>query len=458
MIVKLWFNFSKRHNSTLRPSTNADDTITVRLKENTSKENPVFILQNPSFPQWNYAQWDDHYYFIDDIVSISNGVYEVHCSQDLLATYKSFIGAYNCYVERAASSYNSYIEDNHISQEYDVAYYNKKAFIIPNYEAANGCYVVRVVGFGGVNSFALSSTQLYNLLSFMFNDANFGDVFTDLVTTAVFNPFQYVTSIMWFPFATGTISAGSSRRIYLGWYNSGVDAPLVYDNGYNTSVDVVTGGGYYNDFRDWSPAWTSCTIYLPGCGDINVNVMSMRHRMRVELNVDLYTGACEYTLLSYPSGSGEEEDATVVSVIDGRMGVPIQIGQTQVNASGVLQSITAATSSAVSFTIGDVGGGVSGVVSAVNGIMNIAQPTPSLLGTQGNKTLLKYNPNITVSITRLKSADIPQTVDGRPLCRNVTLSSLSGYIKCGNASIALPALSNDRAQVNAFLNSGFYYE
>ena len=79
---------SKRRNSTLRPS--LSDTRNVKIKDDTSIDRPVFILTGNDF-NYNYAKWNDHYYFIDDIKSIHNNLIEVSCILDVLATYKDYI-------------------------------------------------------------------------------------------------------------------------------------------------------------------------------------------------------------------------------------------------------------------------------------------------------------------------------------------------------------------------------
>ena len=114
MVIKLFKGFSKKMNSTKRPSNGISKN--VKLKDNCSKENPTFILNDINF-DYNYAKWDDHYYFIDDIVVMSNNHIEISCSQDLLATYKDYIGKYNAFVERSASNYDTFINDNAITQK-----------------------------------------------------------------------------------------------------------------------------------------------------------------------------------------------------------------------------------------------------------------------------------------------------------------------------------------------------
>ena len=73
--------------------------MTVNLKEGTSIEKPTFLLRGDLF-SCNYVQAFNHYYFVDDIKSVRNGLTEIDCSMDVLATFKTEIGSYNALIER----------------------------------------------------------------------------------------------------------------------------------------------------------------------------------------------------------------------------------------------------------------------------------------------------------------------------------------------------------------------
>ena len=57
----LFYNLSKRENSTLRPS-GAGDSRSVFLKEGTSIYNPTFIMAD-DVTEYNYCQWGSRYYY-----------------------------------------------------------------------------------------------------------------------------------------------------------------------------------------------------------------------------------------------------------------------------------------------------------------------------------------------------------------------------------------------------------
>lgn len=92
----------------------AGGSYSCTLKETTSVLNPVLILRT-SDPVYNYnylyIQEFGRYYFINDIRSVNNNVWEISAHVDVLETYKSAILANSAVVKRQASQYNLYLDD-----------------------------------------------------------------------------------------------------------------------------------------------------------------------------------------------------------------------------------------------------------------------------------------------------------------------------------------------------------
>ena len=104
---------SKRKNSTLQPTLSSSyDCI---IKQPCSIDNPTFVIQDSSFSMaFNYAKWDNTYYFIDSIVSVRNDIWEVSCVIDVLATYKTEILASTQYVCYSSIAGNTWLADTRI--------------------------------------------------------------------------------------------------------------------------------------------------------------------------------------------------------------------------------------------------------------------------------------------------------------------------------------------------------
>ena len=83
----------------------------------------------------------------------------------------------------------------------------------------------------------------------------------------------------------------------------------------------------------------------------------------------------------------------------------------------------------------------------------------AMIGGGGNKSDISYSSGAIVVIAEhYGSKEFATSVAGRPLMQNVALSTLSGFVKCGNASVPVNAHASERDTINNFLNSGFYIE
>ena len=87
-------------------------TLTGTLRSECSIINPVLDIQS-DFIQGNYIYINEfkRYYFIDEIISLKNGYWEVHCSVDVLMSYKNNILQLKGVVSRSSNKFNSYLLD-----------------------------------------------------------------------------------------------------------------------------------------------------------------------------------------------------------------------------------------------------------------------------------------------------------------------------------------------------------
>lgn len=103
-------------------ATKTYENVVFKTQDGVSQKNPVFLIQaDLSDIRWcNYAELRDTSnktsgaYFIDDFKSVRNGLVEVHCTLDALATYKSNILNARAYVDRGEHGYNLYMQDPYI--------------------------------------------------------------------------------------------------------------------------------------------------------------------------------------------------------------------------------------------------------------------------------------------------------------------------------------------------------
>lgn len=462
--------YSKRANSTARPADTSSYTLVAdcQLKQPSSVVNPTFILSQGSYNvNYNFCFIPDwgRWYTIDDVVYLTGQRVEVTLSCDYLATWRSNISGYTAYVERCADSdyYDTAVEDNYLSNSTTIANSQIATTALEGgFETAGGFYVLRTVSntgsASGIASYVVTLSELSNVLSFMFTDSNFTDVISDSTVKAFFNPFQYIVDIKWIPFNYSTYSGTLLNKadITFGWWDSGVTGYLVQGTApgvpfYATSINIPDNA--YSDWRRYSDRFSSYLLYLPGVGTVNISANETWEGLCCTYDLDITTGEALCILYSGHLNDSHKATGCMISSYKTQLAIPIQIGQ-------LGSTLAKTTSSILSGIAGAATGNIIGnaIESAINVTTSALQPTPSINGTTGERFIINSNPDIKMSINNLTSCEYPTTVAGRPCYKNIRLGNLSGYVKCGGASLSLPGYDTDAETVNSALNSGFYME
>lgn len=452
MELRLWA-FTKRKNSTAIPP-GSGQLVNVDLKRPTSVLSPTFAISGifDNTQGYDYALWNGRYYFITNCTAVTNNITDITCEIDVLATHRSEIGSYTAFILRSSHTFDHNLYDSAIYPLTTSAVRTSTISApIPNW-SNNGTYLIRVVGTTtnnsslGIGSYAADRTELKSLLNFMFSEGNF-DFLSDSSVKSFFNPFQYIVSLTWFPFVP-RIFGKTTQEISFGWWNSGQNC-VVVDNDYLTfevNIDVPTGA--YGDFRDKSTVWTSLKVFLPGCGAFFINPEEVDGTISCVYSVDVATGECLVKI--FPLNS-----SYLITTLSGSLASSISIGQLQTsnyqNASEAVHGIV----SALSNPIQALGGLITG---AIDMTLESAQPTPCVNGSAGNMGSILTSPLVSCSRYQSASAGIPSSTSGRALMSNRRISTLPGFIQCLNASCPVFGYSQEREQVNAYLNGGFYYE
>lgn len=451
-----FYQLYKRINSTKRPET-VLATLDCQLKEPCSILSPSLIVSiDETITTYNYCYIDlwKKYYFITDTTVLTGGRYQVDLTCDELASWKESIGKYTCFVERAASSYNTLVADSLMSNTENLVTDVSATTTIGGdiFDAVTGCFILRAVNPGGsaegISSYVLSQGDLARVLSFMFSEDNFSDILSDATVKSFFNPFQYIVSLMWLPISGG-LTGATTENVKFGWWDTGVSASTVYSPGVTIQVSSINvPANPYSDFRAYDNRFSNYVLYIPAVGSIPINAADAQNGLNLTMTIDALTGMCEVHLRA----GDAEGDNPIISTYKTQVGVPVQIGQVN---STLTSAGTSALSAATSLASGHI---VSGITGLVNSVQTALSPTPSINGSNGARYPLRANHNIICTLTARGACEYPTSVAGRPLFANRQLSTLSGYIKCGNASIDIGGYSSEKETVNGYLNGGFYYE
>lgn len=451
MNITVYKNYSKKTNSTARPSTGT--TKDVKLKEPTDILNPVFIMGIDTEITEVYAF--GMYYFKSNIVFLTNDLMELHCTVDPLATAKDIISAYTGFVERAASSYDNMIPDNALSNKPHIVNRGMTQINITEFNST-GCYIVRTVAADsdsstGVNTYAVPQASMASLISYVFSDSNYS-WFTDPANEfikAVFNPFDYIIDVKWVPFAATTYANNTALGpIKLGWWTTTANGYLVKQNEITVQYQVTRPTSYYSDFRQADSRYTQVELYIPCVGIVQIDPAE-------------FTNGAPYLAYFIDTSSGE--GMAYLRMVGGS--TIKMLGQWNATTCAPIQ--LAQSSTDLKRIAGDIGAGVgnffagnyAGTASALVDVASVfASPDKDYVGSNGTKADIKAYTDIYCMVTNYETASFPLTVAGRPLMQNVQLGTLSGFVKCGNASLDMPFPAGVRDEVNRLLNSGFYME
>lgn len=442
------YHFSKRKNSTKRP-TGQGTEVPCLLKSATTFQNPTFILQRPmnEILQFNYAKWADHYYFVDSTTSINAGQTEISCTEDVLATYKNEISNYTCFIERSSNQTTlandtMYIPTNDwVLSTRNVSH--KEKIMTSTYSQQ---YIIRIVSRTGVASYYINGDQLNNLLDYMYTESNFTDVITDAITKLMFDPFKYIVDLKWIPFVESAFKNNNNEAIQLGFWDSGVMAKRIdEDTVVNFSYSFAFNNPLYaiKDFRYYSPSFSNYFIKLPFIGVVALNPYKIDESVNALYQFDATSGLCNVFLQS---------KKVVFASYQFQLSVPVQIGYASTN-------IAQLTTSAVSLVGAGLQGNIAqGISSGIEAGRSITAPEVSMLGTIGNISNILNNQILEFNSYACTSINPDGASEGYADGTVRSISGLSGYIKCRNASIEISGFTGDQEAVNNYLNSGFYYE
>ena len=451
----IFYNFAKRKNSTALPNTDGT-TIDILLKDSTSLLSPVIELRVEGKPSYSYCYIPQftRYYFVVDW-NYNNGIWSCKLNSDVLSTFKSDIEGYTCFVERSASSYDVDINDELLSAKQKLVKVDARNEIV-GFDP-DGCYIIRLASTAsvlaptGVEMYAISASTLGRLLSYLYDSSNFTDVLAETFVKAIFNPIDYIISIKWFPFSADSLN-GLETDIWVGWWNTGIKGYMLTKYGGTISFKVEPMERYYNDWRDCNPNFTTFSLYIPSYGIVAIppEHMYFDGGLDVLCSIDYSTG--QFVTFVNTGATGDIDKGCNLTTAVGMVGYDVQIGQTASNIGGVIQSAVALVGAVATGNV------IGGVASGVNAIKNAITPVVKTLGATGAIQGLRNRPWFTISRSVYGSAQYPTDVAGRPLMQNVRLGTLSGFVKCGGASVSIDGLASERDTLNALLNSGFYME
>lgn len=466
-LTATFYNFSKRQNSTKVPTGIVGTSFNITLKQPTSLNSPVFLLNTDTFT-FNYCQFNGAYYFVTDTVSVRNDIWEVHCTKDVLATYRAQILASYAYVLYDNVG-NSSIVDTRLAIESD--YTTSYAQTEITQLDSSGVYALCVVGDDSTDTWIMSDIEsITNLM-----DVRFFDAFDQQLPPTQANPAaQIKVSVDWFlsvlsrMFASGNapdcvrscywipwnIDGDSpTSEIQLGTFASGVYGKKVINNTalftYQITIPWQT-----NDWRRMSP-YTQVYLYLPFIGVINIPSASISEYsvLTVEYSLAKRTGEIS-VIVSADNG------LHIIGVYQGNTSINIPIGKSAATPAAKTTALIQAAGAGAMIAAGNAFGGAA----ALSGLANIGAllaGTPTCIGGNSGGSdsgLPRYMQCITVFHDTNVSPGSVADVIGLPSFSRKLLSSISGYVQTHEFSLQAAAPDQDLQRVNTYLNGGAFIE
>ena len=438
MISVTFYTFSKRENSTAVPT--GGTAVSCVLKEQTSLLAPSFLLHWESRPTWTAAFFEGRYYFVTDIMSVRNDQWEVSCRVDVLATYKTQIGATTAFILYDTAA-NTEIIDQRLAPKTTKTRLQNSAALDPSLMTGSaGKVVLSVVGEDTTDTYIVTMGQVKDLLNGQ-TFANFfggsevwgpidadltGSFITDTMTAimtliksvgvAVKNVMgstkllDCIKSAVWIPWDIS--GDGQPVHIKLGLYTSDVVAapivnPLIWD-----TVDIAIPW----QAADWRRNAPYHHIYVsipfigtvevpPGdiIGESTITILWALNKLDGNLNVQMSAGN------------------HILGVYAASTGVSIPIGASNITPGRATTSLLSGIAAAAA--AGPGGASIGAAAALAVGQINSLVPQPSSVGGGGGGAASKLDLSIRVTTVFHDTDAAPPLLPRRSARLHCSLSS-----------------------------------
>lgn len=476
MATAIFYTFSKRKNSTKVP-TGSGDSYTVTLKSGTSFLSPTLLLNMTSKPTYNYLSFEGRYYFVADVVSVRNDLWEIPCNVDALASWKSAIGSTPAMILFATGGRNDII-DSRIGVESDIVIHNQDASI-PNLTISNigaGTIVLSVTGVGSLGDYIISQSDLNHMIEGVDTWWNSQGYTTIEDTMRQFfyggSAAENIKNCIGLPYSItyGDYSGnvGPLQQLYLGQYpatNQG--APIMVNRINNPIVKKsvsVSIPWEYNDWRRHTP-YTQVSLYLPFIGLINVNADEIvgasafdidyafnisSGDISVEVSIDnpykIIATASANVAMGMTFGSAAINGGMVASAI--------ATGVAAFAAAGITMATGGSAAIAAAGLFGGAGSIIGGAISANAGV-----PTGGG-GLNGGASQGLYHKILVMTYSR-KLCDSQANLDsimGKPVMEKSTIGTYSGFVQTQGMCVIGAMTEAEHDMINSACDRGIYYE
>lgn len=503
MITIKLYQFAKRTNSTKRPNDQTDkvEVFDGNIANATNLLTPTVIVDftalevgNAAYNPlpWTYAFIVElqRYYFVTNW-TWANGVYYADLAVDVLATFRGDIYNSNLYVLRASKAFDGLVPDtlypavtnvDHVVQTVNTPWQT-------SFDSTTGTFVVATVSgdetsTAGINYYALSRDSFRSFMSSVFNSADWLNIpaseISQSLQKVLFNPSQYIVSVMWFPKVLTGGGDNNAEAVKIGWWTIPVSVAIklqgtLWESGEQTITipkhpQAADRGAWCN----LSPYSTYSLEFWP-FGQIALDSSKLVGITTLKLSyvIDYLTGTATLRV------TGNNTDSAI-AIAAGQMGVPISLahitydlaqlsspstwiaagGAALLQNDGLLQGIKnffSASSREEAMAGLPKGINADEVPSAIGNAIGAVLGSGQTQGANGSTAQLGLAIRVNADFMLLAPDDNEH--NGRPLCTKALLSTLApGFVKCQSGDIAVNCPAAERNAINTFLTGGVYLE
>lgn len=452
----IFYKFSKRKNSMAVPDGQGNER-NLTIKNGSSIITPTFLVAGESF-DYNYCSFNGRYYWITDITSVRNELWEVQCRVDVLASWKTEILNSKGFVKYSSSDNNQNIKDGRnvvtSNVERTASYLNMQMFDI------NGSYILATLSGPASEAINNSFSVLYGMeagsLGALAQEFNSPDALT-AIRQYFDNPTETIVFCRWLP---RNLIGGPTRIIPIkfGDYESSVTGTLIEEN-YATEIGDITIPWQKSDFRNYEP-YSSAILYLPGVGNVSIPLSSLAGLdvLSIQCVMDYVTNQIHYQVAD---GTG----ANIIGTYSGSVGVDIPISAIQSgNVGGILAGIGGIAGGIGAIATGGMSLGAAAAIGGglyAAGVSSLSQNIRATGSFSGGYNVKAGGTTIHLEIFRNQSVQEPsEYVDtiGNPCMKTRNINGLSGYCQTEDFQVSGNMLDTEKSEINNLMNGGVYIE
>ena len=480
-----FYQFVKRENSTAQPGAGVTSkTYDCKLKEDTSIIEPSILIVKEAAQSYtdllayNYAYIADfgRYYFVRNVISVSNVMVEFILEVDAMASFKTEIGNSSEYVLRSASSYDGDIVDNLYPTK------GNTDLLLGSFSPATAkfsttdiTYIVGLINnnssnkFGAVQYYAMTGSEIGDMMSYLLGvpdeSTGIGQVISSVlaplsntylqesVSRSILDPAQYIVESYALPYKPPI--AVSGQTVKANWFSvTGATGDIIAST--STEFFLFSGSltlpdhpqkndrGPYLNLSPYTKYW----LYLGPFGDYPLDSVTVYSTRQVDYYIDgdlMGNITCKLFV-----------DGKQIDTLHANVKCNFPVAQVSMDVSRASQAALSMAGSALKISTGDA---VNGIASGASGIVSAADAiTPKARSMSSQGTFVNVFDNFYSYAEAHYVVDDDNTHRGRPLCKPVQISTLSGYILVSDPDIAISGTAEENTRIKSYMANGFFYE